>query len=200
MKKIFIINGGQIFGHSGGQFNETIAKETARFFENQEGLEIKTTNINEEYSPAEEVAKFIWADVIIYHTPIWWFQLPNKLKKYIDVVFTEGHGTIYKSDGRRSANPTRNYGTGGLLQGKKYIVTSTWNAPLEAFTLVDEFFDQHSVDEGVLFGFHKMNAFVGMEKLGSFHFYDVMKNPALEENLELYKNQLSELFTAEYAN
>ena len=33
MKKIFIINGGQKFGHSGGRFNQTIAKETFEFFE-----------------------------------------------------------------------------------------------------------------------------------------------------------------------
>ena len=28
--------------------------------------------------------EFVWADVIIYHTPIWWFQVPNGFKKYID--------------------------------------------------------------------------------------------------------------------
>ena len=32
MTKIFIINGGQKFGHSGGRFNETIAKALKDFF------------------------------------------------------------------------------------------------------------------------------------------------------------------------
>ena len=31
MTKIFIINGGQKFGHSGGRFNETIANATVDF-------------------------------------------------------------------------------------------------------------------------------------------------------------------------
>ncbi|SPZ92322.1 Uncharacterised protein [Sphingobacterium multivorum] len=31
------------------------------------------------------------------------------------------------------------------MQGKKYMVTSSWNAPETAFTMENEFFDQHSV-------------------------------------------------------
>src|SRR6187431_1693865 len=101
MKKILIINAGQHFGHSGGRFNNTIAEETLAFFRDQEGIAIKQTVISKGYDPIEEVKKFVWADVIIYHTPIWWFQLPHGFKKYIDVVFTEGHNNgIYKSDGR----------------------------------------------------------------------------------------------------
>ncbi|HEY4617988.1 MAG TPA: NAD(P)H-dependent oxidoreductase [Flavobacterium sp.] len=195
MTKIFIINGGQKFGHSGGRFNETIASETLNFFEKNPGFEVKTTNINEEYHPAEEVNNFVWADVIIYHTPIWWFQLPHGFKKYIDVVFTEGHAKgIYKSDGRSSENPTVNYGTGGMMQGTKYMITSSWNAPQEAFTLPGEFFNQRSVDDGVLFGFHKMNAFTGMKPLKSIHFHDVEKNADIQKDLGLYQKHLTELF------
>jgi len=91
MKKIFIINGGQKFGHSGGKFNQTIANATAEFFINHKDFEVKSTDVNDEFDPAQEVEKFVWADVVIYHTPIWWFQLPHAFKKYIDVVFTEAH-------------------------------------------------------------------------------------------------------------
>jgi modulator of drug activity B len=195
MTKIFIINGGQKFGHSGGRFNETISNETLNFFKNNSGFEIKTTNINDDYIPAAEVEKFAWADVIIYHTPIWWFQLPHGFKKYIDVVFTQGHAKgIYKSDGRSAENPTINYGTGGMLHGKKYMLTTSWNAPKEAFTLPGEFFDQHSVDEGPLFGFHRMNAFTGMQPLQSIHFHDIEKNPDIENDLKVYQNHLTQLF------
>jgi modulator of drug activity B len=195
MKKIFVINGGQKFGHSGGRFNQTIAKETLDFFQNKEGFEVKTTDVNHEYNPAEEVKKFVWADVIIYHTPIWWFQLPHGFKKYIDVVFTEGHDKgIYKSDGRSSKNPAINYGTGGMLHGKQYMVTTSWNAPKEAFTLPGEFFGETSVDNGPLFGFHRMNAFTGMKSLESLHFHDVMKGANVESDLEVYKKHLTQLF------
>lgn len=191
MKKIFVINGAPKFAHSGGEFNKTLTNWTVDYFKNNKGYEVKTTDINDSYKPEEEVEKFVWADVIIYHTPIWWFQLPNDLKKYIDEVFTAGHQNgIYFSDGRRSANPTRNYGTGGLLQGRKYMLTTTWNAPVEAFTLEDEFFKQHSVDKGVMFGFHRMNAFIGLEPVDSFHFYDVMKNPNIGQSEKNYRAHL----------
>lgn len=195
MKKIFIINGGQKFGHSGGKFNETISQETLNFFQNNPNFEVKLTDINHDYDPAEEVQKFVWADVIIYHTPIWWFQLPHDFKKYIDVVFTEGHATgIYSSDGRSSQNPAINYGTGGMLHGRKYMLTTSWNAPKEAFTLPQEFFSQKSVDEGVMFGFHRMNAFTGMTPLESIHFHDIEKNADVERDLKLYNQHLSEIF------
>jgi len=195
MKKIFIINGGQKFGHSGGKFNETISQETLNFFKNNPNFEVKLTDINQDYDPAEEVQKFVWADVIIYHTPIWWFQVPHDFKKYIDVVFTEGHATgIYNSDGRSSQNPAINYGTGGMLHGRKYMLTTSWNAPKEAFTLPGEFFSQKSVDEGPLFGFHRMNAFTGMTPLESMHFHDIEKNADVARDLKLYNEHLSKIF------
>lgn len=195
MTKIFIINGGQKFGHSGGKFNETIADATAGFFSSLEGFEVKTTNINHDYDPAEEVEKYVWADVVIYHTPIWWFQVPHAFKKYIDVVFTEGHQKgIYVSDGRKAENPTRNYGTGGMLHGRKYMVTSSWNAPKEAFTLPGEFFMETSVDDGVLFGFHRMNAFTGMERMEGIHFHDVEKNADIISALKQHQEHLTQNF------
>ena len=187
MKKIFIINGGQHFAHSGGAFNKTLTQWTSDFFL-EKGLEVRVTDINDDFVAIDEVENFKCADLIIYNTPIWWFQLPNKMKKYIDEVLTAGHQNgIYHSDGRSRKNPTINYGTGGLMQGKKYMVNSTWNAPDTAFTLPGEFFNETSVDDGVLFGFHRMNAFTGMEKIQGFHFHDLEKN-ATQERIKTYKN------------
>lgn len=198
MKKIFIINAGQNFGHSGGRYNQTVAEETLAFFKDQENVEIRQTTIAEGYDPAKEVEKFVWADVVIYHTPIWWFQVPNGFKKYIDEVFTAGHQTgIYHSDGRTSANPEINYGTGGMLHGRHYMVTSSWNAPETAFTLPGEFFNEHSVDEGALFGFHRMNAFTGMKPLKGFHFHDVEKNANIERDMKAYRDHLETVFAFE---
>lgn len=47
------------------------------------------------------------------------------MKKYIDDVFTEGHGTLYASDGRTRKDPSKKYGSGGLVQGKKYMLSLT---------------------------------------------------------------------------
>lgn len=198
MKKIFIINAAQHFGHSGGRYNQTITDHTLNFFSDAEGVEIKVTNIAEGYDKHKEVEKFVWADYIIYHTPIWWFQLPHAFKKYIDEVFTAGHKTgIYVSDGRHPENPEINYGTGGMLQGRKYLLTTSWNAPATAFTLKGEFFGQRSVDDGPLFGFHHMNAFAGMTSLESFHFHDVEKNANVERDMNRYRHHLRKVFSKE---
>lgn len=82
------------------------------------------------------------------------------------------------------------------MHGKKYLVTTSWNAPETAFTLEGEFFNQHSVDDGVLFGFHRMNAFTGMSHLGSFHFHDLEKGATQEriDHYEIeYKNYLKKV-------
>lgn len=192
MKKVFIINGGQKFAHSGGKFNQTVENWTVDYLSKSNNYEIKTTNINDEVDLQQEVEKFVWADLIIYHTPVWWFQLPNGFKKYIDDVFTVGHNNgIYKSDGRSRVNPDINYGTGGLLHGRKYMLTTSWNAPKAAFTLPGEFFEETSVDDGVMFGFHKMNKFTGMQALDSFHFHDVEKG-ATSENISIFQQDYTQ--------
>lgn len=201
MKNIFVINGGQHFAHSGGKFNNTLTNWDSAFFTEENGFALKITDINEPYNLQEEVEKFVWADVVVYHTPVWWFGLPFKFKEYLDTVFTEGHRKgIYYSDGRKSENPMINYGTGGSLHGRSYMLTTTWNAPETAFTLPGEFFMQTSVDDGVMFGFHRMNAFTGMKKLDGFHFHDLEKNATAERISsyhEAYLKHLENVFITE---
>lgn len=193
--KIFVINGGQVFGHSGGRFNKTIFEATKAFFDSKDEFEIRSTDINEPYDVEKEVENFVWADTVIYHMPIWWFHVPHGLKKYIDEVFSMGYRKgIYHSDGRKADNPQINYGTGGMLHGRNYMLTSSWNAPETAFTLPGEFFNEKSVDDGVLFGFHRMNAFTGMKPLESLHFHDVEKNADIEKDLRRYQQHLEKLF------
>lgn len=197
MQKIFIVNGGKEFAHSGGRLNATIGEWDLSFFTPENGFEVKVTNVSEEtYVPAEEVEKFVWADCIIYHFPMWWFHMPYSLKEYLDRVLTAGHRKgMYYSDGRKADNPLRNYGTGGLMQGRSYMVTTTWNAPETAFTLPGEFFQEKSVDEGVLFAFHRMNAFLGLTPLKSFHFHDVEKNASPERVASFQQDYLAHLKT-----
>ena len=198
MKKILVINAGQNFGHSGGKFNQTVTTKTESFFSRFPGVEVKVTYTDSDYDKDEEVEKFVWADYIIYHTPIWWFQLPHGFKKYIDEVFTAGHQKgIYKSDGRSKENPEINYGTGGMLAGRKYMLTTSWNAPETAFTMPGEFFNEKSVDEGPLFGFHRMNAFVSLEKVEGFHFHDIEKNADIPNDMQRYENHLKSVFEEE---
>lgn len=196
MKNVFVINGGQNWGHSGGAYNKTVTGVTEAFFTNHPEYNVQVTNVDADYDPNEEVAKFNWADIIVYHTPVWWFQVPFGLKKYLDEVFTAGHRKgIYNSDGRHADTPKVGYGTGGTMHGKHYMLTTTWNAPDTAFTLPGEFFGETSVDDGVMFGFHRMNAFVGLSKIEGYHFHDVMKNPDMDFEMGRYKQHLESVFS-----
>src|SRR5689334_6187988 len=108
--KVFVINAGQVFAHSGGLFNNTLTSWTVEFLD-RKGMDYQVININDDFDPMAEVERFKWADLVIYHSPIWWFQVPNRLKKYIDDVFTAGHQNgMYASDGRSRKNPAINYG------------------------------------------------------------------------------------------
>jgi len=197
--KVFVINGGQSFAHSGGLFTSTLTQWTSNTLTNL-GYQVRTININDTFDVQKEVENFKWADIIIYHTPIWWFQVPYKLKKYIDEVFTAGKNNgIFTNDGRSSNNPNINYGTGGLMHGKKYMVTSSWNAPKAAFTMPGEFFDEHSEDEGVLFGFHKMNQFAGLTRIDGFHFHDLEKN-VTQERIDTYNIQYNQFLIDRFPN
>ena len=115
------------------------------------------------------------------------------VKKYIDEVLTAGHGKLYHSDGRHRVNPTEGYGTGGLLQGKKHMLSLTWNAPIEAFTREGDFFEGKGVD-ALYMHFHKLNEFIGLTRLPTFTCNDVVKNPQVEQYFADYQAHLKKVF------
>ena len=125
----------------------------------------------------------------------WRIGEPWTVKKYVDEVFTTGigEGKLVATDGRHRTNPTEGYGTIGLLHSKKHIISSTWNAPIEAFTREGDFFEGASAD-GVHFHFHKANEFLGTTRLPTFICNDVMKNPQVERYLADYRAYLERVF------
>ena len=162
MKKILLLNGGKQFAHSDGRYNTTL-HEAALAFLDRSGFDVKETFIDGGYDIAEEVQKYLWADVIIYQMPGWWMGAPWTVKKYIDEVFTQGHGSLYANDGRTRSDASQKYGSGGLLKGKQYMIAATWNAPKQAFEDPSDFFEGKGVD-AVYFPFHKANEF--LDKIG----------------------------------
>ncbi|HGM6712997.1 TPA: NAD(P)H-dependent oxidoreductase, partial [Serratia marcescens] len=155
--------------------------------------EVQVTVVDDGYDIEAEVQKYLWADAVIYQMPGWWMGEPWILKKYIDEVFTAGHGSLYASDGRTRSDAAKKYGSGGLIQGKKYLLSLTWNAPLEAFTDPNQFFHGVGVD-GVYLHFHKANQFLGMEALPTFICNDVIKQPDIETDIARYREHLAGIF------
>ncbi len=59
--------------------------------------------------------------------------VPWPMKKDMDEIYTAGiSGALCHRDGRTSEVPKDGYGSGGLLGGKKYVLSLTFNAPKEA--------------------------------------------------------------------
>jgi len=192
MKNILLLNGGKQFAHSAGQLNSTL-HEAALAHLDRAGFDVRQTFIDEGYDVQEEVEKFLWADVVIYQMPGWWMGAPWTVKKYIDEVFTAGHGSLYASDGRTRSDHTQKYGSGGLIQGKQYMLSLTWNAPQQAFDEADDFFEGKGVD-AVYFPFHKAQQFLGMSGLPTFLATDVMKRPDVPAALAAYQAHLERVF------
>ncbi|MDY4387220.1 NAD(P)H-dependent oxidoreductase [Pectobacterium aroidearum] len=192
MQNILLIDAGKSFAHSKGELNHTLTEVAASFLRDK-GHDVRVTVVDSGYDIEQEIQNYLWADTIIYQMPGWWMDTPWILKKYIDDVFTAGHGSLYASDGRSRSDASKKYGSGGLLQGRKYMLSLTWNAPLEAFDDPEQFFHGVGVD-GVYLPFHKANQFIGLSPLPTFICNDVIKAPDVPAYLANYRQHLDELF------
>lgn len=192
MKKILLINAHLKYeGYSEGRLTQTIITAIRKQL-NEKGHSIKETYIEKNYDVEEEIAKHEWADIIITQAPVNNFSLPWIHKKYIDDVFFTalGQGRLVKNDGRTRKDPNKQYGTGGLMQGKEVMLSLTWNAPKEEFGDKNQsLFAGQSPDDAFS---HITNAyrFCGVSSLPSFSFFDVVKNPNIEGDLKSLKEHI----------
>ena len=191
MKKVFIINGHQYYPFAEGRLNKTLVDKASNLLEDA-NFEIKTTATQEDYNVEEELEKFLWADVVLFQTPLNWMGVTWSFKKYIDEVLTAGMmGTLSQGDGRSKEEPKKNYALAGLLKGK-YMISVTANAPKEAFNNPEEkFFDGKSEDD-LLLPMHLNFKWFGLEPLTTFFAYDVMKNPDIENDFIRFDKHIKE--------
>ncbi|MCH1924201.1 NAD(P)H-dependent oxidoreductase [Shewanella sp. C32] len=190
MSNILIINGAKSFLISKGELNNKFAHLAYDHLASK-GHNVSMTVVDEGYDAEEEVQKIVNSDLIIFQMPGWWMGEPWTVKKYLDEVFTAGHGVLYANDGRTRADDSKKYGSGGLLQGKKYMLSVTWNAPLEAFDDPEQFFEGVGV-EGVYLHFHKANQFLGLAPLPTFIANDVQKAPQIDQDVTRYIQHMDE--------
>ena len=180
---ILIINGHQKTDFASGKLNRTLVNEMKKFFGRKKSNKIKTTTIQRGYTPETESKKFKWADVIIYQFPVYWFSVPALFQQYMQDVYA--YGRFYQTTDKP-------YGQGGLLQGKKYMFSSTWNAPINAFG--NGFWKGIPNPDSALIHLHKAQQFIGLTALPCFSCHDVVKNPQIKEYLTNLKKHLIAVF------
>jgi NADPH dehydrogenase (quinone) len=115
------------------------------------------------------------------------------LQEDVDEVFTAGlvQQHFLTGDGRTREDPSQQYGSGGKMQGKKYMLSLTWNAPAEAFGDAQQFlFEGKSVDD-VFVGNTANYKFCGVEILPSFSSYDVVKQADIEGDIARLREHLA---------
>ena len=195
MKKALIINGFQLVqGISTGKLNNTMVNILEEELKNR-GIEVQHTNIEQGYDASEEVDKHVWADLIILQSPVYWFGTPWIYKKYVDEVFTTGYAQqkLLSDDGRTREDPTKQYGSGGKLQGRKYMLSLTWNAPAEAFDDENQhLFGGKSVDD--VFAWNTANyKFCGVDILPSFSCFNVIKDPEINNDIARLRKHLKQV-------
>lgn len=188
MVKVYLLNGGKVFCYSGGRLSDTLhnhAKETLKSM----GHEVREVKIDSGYDINKEIENILWADVLIYQIPGWWMGEPWTVKKYIDEVFTAGDGKFFTSDGRTRSDPSKRYGTGGLLHGKSVMISTTWNAPDEAFDVKGGLFEGVGIDM-VFMHLYKAHRFIGIKALPTYIATDVVKNTQVEKYKKDYADHL----------
>ena len=192
--KVLLINGHQRYeGFAEGKLNRTIIDATEKQLTTA-GHEVKVTIVERGYDVAEELGRYRWVDAVFVQTPVYWMSVPYLFKKYIDEVYTAGIGEVLcRDDGRTRSDLSKKYGSGGLMNGKKYMLSTTWNAPLESFEDPAQFFEGRGVD-GPFMWLHKVYQFFGMEALPTFSCYDVLKDVDVESELRRLQKHLASAF------
>jgi NADPH dehydrogenase (quinone) len=163
VRSALLINGAQAHAPmASGRLNALLV-ETARS-ELEAHFSILTTWVQDGYDVAAEQRECLEASVVVFQFPVFWFAVPPSLKKYIDDVYA--YGTFF--------GPTAVYGRGGLLGGRQYLVSTTWNAARNDFDSPDTIIGRRTSDD-VLLSFHLTQQYVGLNPLASFSEYDVVQ-------------------------
>ncbi|MDC0664270.1 NAD(P)H-dependent oxidoreductase [Marinobacter sp. SS21] len=182
MSNVLIINAHHKYPFSEGRLNGALTQMADELL-TAKGHETRVVETDAGWDVEKELENHRWADVIVLQSPINWMGVPWTFKKYMDEVYTAGMGgALCHGDGRTAEAPKENYGAGGTLTGKKYLLSVTFNAPEESFNDENEYLFQGKSVDDLLLPMHMNFRFFGMEALQTFACYDVMKNADVEND------------------
>ena len=190
--KILLINTHLNYpGWSEGKLNLAFMNLAKSFFV-ERGHQVTETFVERSYNADEEVKKHLAADLVILQTPVNWFGAPWIYKKYADEVFNAALASkaLLEGDGRTRQDPSRQYGSGGKMQGRKFMISATWNAPRAAFDNPASGLMGGKGTADLFLHITSNYKFCGYEILPAFGIFDIYKNPDVPRALEEYQQHL----------
>ena len=194
MSNILIINAHHKYPFAEGRLNGSLVQKADELL-TAGGHTTRVVTIDDGWDVDRELESHQWADIVLLQTPVNWMGVPWTFKKYMDEVYTAGMGgQLCDGDGRHREAPEKQYGSGGTLVGKKYMLSLTFNAPKESFDDAGQFLFQGKSVDDLLFPMHMNFRFFGMEPLPTFACFDVMKNAEVENDFKRFAAHLSENF------
>ena len=194
MSNILIINAHHKYPFAEGRLNGSLVQKADELL-TAGGHTTRVVTIDDGWDVERELENHQWADIVLLQTPVNWMGVPWTFKKYMDEVYTAGMGgQLCDGDGRHREAPEKQYGSGGTLVGKKYMLSLTFNAPKESFDDAGQFLFQGKGVDDLLFPMHMNFRFFGMEPLPTFACFDVMKNAEVENDFKRFAAHLGENF------
>jgi NADPH dehydrogenase (quinone) len=177
-----------------GKLNDAF-NQIAKDFFTSKSFQVLETKVENGYNAEEEVEKHLEADIVILQTPVNWFGAPWIYKKYVDEVFNSGlHSQKFLSgDGRSKEDASKQYGTGGKMHGKKFMICATWNAPAASFNNPSQELFQGKSIEDLFINITSNYRFCGYEILPGYNCFDIFKNAQIEKDLENYPVHLAKV-------
>lgn len=194
-KKVLLINTHLTYPNwTEGKLNDSFIEIARQFFKSN-NYEVLETKIEAGYNPDEEVEKHLQADIVVLQTPVNWFGAPWIYKKYVDEVFNSGlHSQKFLSgDGRTREDMKKQYGTGGNMQGKQFMISATWNAPAEAFGNPDQILMQGKTTSDLFLNISSSYRFCGFDILPDYNCFDIYKSGSIINDLENYPAHLTKV-------
>lgn len=194
MSNILIINGHKQYPFAEGRLNGSLV-DLADTSLTARGHDVRVVNVEAGWDIEVELQNHRWADAVLLQTPVNWMGVSWLFKKYMDEVYTAGMGgQLCDGDGRHRDQPEAQYGSGGTLTGKRYMLSLTLDAPKESFDDADQYLFQGRGVDDLFFPMHMNFRFFAMEPLPTFCCFDVMKNPDVEADLLRFEQHLAAHF------
>ena len=114
---VLVVTGGYAIFDAKGQLNGFLAYLTEKNL-SAKGHKVKLSDTTRDtYDVNREVDKLLWAETIIYITPIMWFNMPAPMVEWLDRVL------LYE----KTFKITEEYGEGGLVPAEKFMIVATSN-------------------------------------------------------------------------